>query len=157
MRELYNVRRIWRGNICLSLVMLLMTLATFIDIFYIWSFHVSFWSSVIPKKLKLVTCSTGLPLIKILSFGIVRGCLKNIMNFDLATFKRSLLLSSQVFTFDISLFNYCSKVLISFTGPKFSRCDIKVVSSAYIITLNFEVALGMSLIRMLKSSGPSTE
>ena len=63
-----------------------MTLATFMDIFDIWSFHVMFWSSVIHKKLKLVTCSTGLPLIEILSFGIVRGCLKNIMNFDLATF-----------------------------------------------------------------------
>ena len=107
--------------------------------------------------LKLVTCSTGLPLIEILSFGIVRGCLKNIMNFDLATFKRSLLLSSQVFTFDISLFNSCSKVLISFNGPKFSRCDTRVVSSAYILTLNFEVALGISLIRMLKRSGPNSE
>ena len=79
------------------------------------------------------------------------------MNFDLATFKRSLLLSSQVFTFDISLFNSCSKVLISLTEPKFLRCDTKFVSSAYIITLNFEVALGMSLIRVLKKSGPSVE
>ena len=107
---------IWWGNICLSLFMMPMTLATFMDILDIWSFHVMFWSSVNPKKLKLVTCSTGLPLIEILSFGIVRGCLKNIMNFDLAILKRSILLSSQVFTFDISLFHFCSKVLISFTG-----------------------------------------
>ena len=110
-----------------------------------------------PKKLKLVTCSTGLPSIEILSFGIIRGCLKNIINFDLATFKKSLLLSNQAFTFDIPLFSSCSKVLISFTGPKFSMCDTKVVSSAYIITLNFEVALGMSLIRMLERSGHSTK
>ena len=63
-------------------------------------------------------------------------------------FKRFLLLSAQVFIFGIFLFKSCSKVLISFTGPKFSRCNTKVVSSAYIITLNFEIVLGVSLNTM---------
>ena len=42
-----------------------------------------FWSMVIPKKLKLVTCSTKLPLIDKLSVGTILGCLKNSINFDL--------------------------------------------------------------------------
>ena len=53
-----------------------------------------FWSMVIPKKLKLVTCSTKLPLIDRLSVGTILGCLKNSINFDLATFSTSLLLRS---------------------------------------------------------------
>ena len=50
-----------------------------------------FWSMVIPKKLKLVTCSIGLSLIDKLSVGTNLGCLKNSINFDLATFSTSLL------------------------------------------------------------------
>ena len=42
-----------------------------------------FWSMVIPKKLKLVTCSIGLSLIDKLSVGKILGCLKNSINFDL--------------------------------------------------------------------------
>ena len=45
-----------------------------------------FWSMVIPKKLKLMTCSIGLSLIDKLSVGTILGCLKSSMNFDLATF-----------------------------------------------------------------------
>ena len=61
-----------------------------------------FWSIVIPKKLKLVTCSIGLSLIDKLRVGTILGCLKNSINFDLATFSTSLLLRRQVLTFENS-------------------------------------------------------
>ena len=79
-----------------------MTLATFIEIFEISSFQVMSWSMVIPKKLRLVTCSIGLSLIDKLSVGTILGYLKNSIKFDLATFSTSLLLRSQVLTFEIS-------------------------------------------------------
>ena len=56
-----------------------------------------FWSMVRPKKLKLVTCFTGLAALASndkLSVSIILQCLKNSINFDLATFSTSLLLRS---------------------------------------------------------------
>ena len=89
-----------RGKMCFSLFSMPMTPATLFKIFVIWSLHVMFWSIVIPKKWKLVTCSIGLPLIYNLGVGTILGCLKNNINFDLAIFSTSLLLRSQVLTFE---------------------------------------------------------
>ena len=88
---------------------------------------------------------------------MVLGCLKNTINLDLAVFNKSLLLCNQWDILVISLLILSSITAILFKVPKFSRVDTRVVSSAYIMTLNLEVALVMSLIYILNSSGPKTE
>ena len=57
----------------------------------------------------------------------------------------------------ISWFNSRSRFVTSFTVPKFSRVEAKVVSSAYIIKSNFVEASVMSFMSILKRSGPITE
>ena len=82
------------------------------------------------------------------------------MHFDFAAFNVSLFLSSHELTFVIYWFNSRSMFATSFTLPKFSRVEAKVLSSAYIIKSNFVEAWVISFysfMSILKRSGPKTE
>ena len=63
------------------------TLEIYIAVFATGSFHVIFWSILVPRKLNSATCSIAFPAIFQLSFGITFGCLKNIINLDFAVFR----------------------------------------------------------------------
>ena len=155
--ELYINHKIFWGKLCLSLCKISITLAIFIDVLVICALHVTFWSIVIPRKLNSVTCSIGLSFIVSLSLGMVLGCLKNTINLVLAVYNKSLLLCNQWDILEISQLISSSITAILFKAPKFSKVDTWVVSSAYIMILNLEVALVMSLINILNSNGPKRE
>ena len=110
-----------------------------------------------PKKLNSSTCSIISPLIVNVSLGGHLGDLKNNISLDFATFKTSILLTSQDEILEISQLIAFYNSATLFSVPKFSRVETNVVSSAYKMKSNFDDALIISLMKMLNIKGPKTE
>ena len=71
-----------------------------------------------------------------------------------STLRDSLLILSQSFILHNSLFIMSAKLLVGSANFKVNMDVDRAVSSAYIIQLNNFVALGRSLMYIIKSSGP---
>ena len=97
------------------------------------------------------------PLIVNVSLGECLGDLKNNISLDFATFKTSILLTSQDEILEISQLIAFSNSATLFSVLKFSRVETNVVSSAYKMKSNFDDALIISLMKMLNIKCLKTE
>ena len=83
--------------------------------------------------------------------------MKKIINLDFPTLSSSIFDFNQVVIFDISVLLLFLKFMFFLRLPKVSSVDISVVSSAYMIKSNTELAFTISLIKILKRSDPITD
>ena len=148
------VRNICCGKVRFNLCKIPMTLASFIDILVMWASQVTFWSTVMSKELNSSTCSIISLLIVNISLGERLGDLKNNISLDFATFKTSILLTSQDEILEISQLIAYSNSTTLLSVLKISRVETNVVSSAYKIKSNFDDALIISLMKMFNNKVP---
>ena len=130
-------RNICWGNIRYNLRNTPITLEILIKIFRMCWVQVMFWSIVMPKKLNSWTLSIWLPLAHKLSLGIILGCLKNIMNFDLEALSFNLLLWSQDVILEISLLMLLSISVGLLVLPNVSSVKINALTVSGVSRISF--------------------